>query len=127
VAFTSKYLERCWSRRDLWKTKSTHPGDWYLAGDPLELHLVGESDAERVDFHSDAIAFVPDADDLLELVDNQIRAAGSDPARKALTIRYDPAGLWSLDIECTGKSSHVGGQESVHSLLLYALYLMAQL
>ena len=126
MGFTSKYLERCYISRGLWKTKSTYPGDWYLAGDPLDLHLVGESDVERVDFHSGAIAFVPDADDLLELVDNQIRAAGGDPATKALTIRYDPEGLWSLDIEYGGKSTHVRGQESVHSLLSYALYLMAQ-
>jgi hypothetical protein len=79
-----------------------------------------------VDFHSDAIAFAPDADDLLELVDNQIRAAGGDPATKTLTIRYDSEGLWSLDIEYAGKSAHVRGQESLHSLLLYALHQVAQ-
>lgn len=125
MAFTTEYLERCWGCRGMWRAKKTYPGDWYLAGDPLELHLVGEADVERVDFHSGAIAFVPDTDDLLELVDNQIRAAGGDPATKTLTIRYDPEGLWSLEIEYADQSTCGVGQESVHSLLLYALHLMA--
>jgi len=36
------------------------------------------------------IAFVPDADDLLELLDNQVMAHGVGPAQKSLTIAYTP-------------------------------------
>lgn len=125
MAFTAQYLERCWKGRGRWRGKQTYPGDWYLAGDPPQLHVVGEAEVAQVDFHSADIAFVPDTDDLLELINHQIRASGGDPAKKSLTIQCDSAGVWSLIIEYGNRRTGVARQESIHSLLLYALYQMA--
>jgi hypothetical protein len=126
MGFTNEYLQRCWKGRKMWAGKKTRPGDWFLTGDPLELSLVGVGDARIVDFRDDALAYVPDADDLLELLDNQLKATGADPATKTLSLRYDPVNHWSLDIEYADGSTHAVMQESIHSLLLYALHLMAQ-
>jgi hypothetical protein len=126
MGFTNEYLQRCWKSRKMWTGKKAHLGDWFLTGDPLELSVVGVGDARVVDFRDDAFAYVPDADDLLELLDNQVKAAGADPAMKTLNLQYDPARHWTLDIEYADASTHAGMQESIHSVLLYALHLMAQ-
>jgi hypothetical protein len=127
MGFTGDYLERCWKRRAVWRGKKAFPGDWYLAGDPLELRLVGEAETTSMDFQSDEVAFVPDADDLLELIDNRLKTAGADPAEKSITVAYDPDKLWSIDIRYgDGSRYNARNQESIHSGLLYALQVMAQ-
>jgi hypothetical protein len=126
MGFANEYLARCWKLRRNWPTKSAKVGDWYLSGDPLELKLVGKAEVGRVDFANGEIAFVPDADDLLELLDNQLRAFGFDPADKTMTIRYDPEGQWQLILEYGDRETHVGKQDSFHSLLLYLIAGMAQ-
>jgi len=126
MGFTDVYLTRCWENRSMWAHKPTYVGDWYLTGDPPELKVVGPHDAGGVSFANSEIAFVPDADDLFELFDNQVEAAGANPVEKSLTIRYSPESLWELDVEYGDNSSHVRGQESLHSLLMYALFVLAQ-
>jgi hypothetical protein len=126
VGFTEEYLMRCWRGRSLWRGKPAKPGDWYLIGDPLRLELVVVQEPGKAVFAAADIAYVPDADDLLELLDNQVRAAGGCPARKSLTIKYDAEGLWNLDVEYADSSTHVRKQESIHSLLIYAFFGMAQ-
>ncbi|MGD0576387.1 MAG: hypothetical protein ABSB61_13655 [Anaerolineales bacterium] len=126
MGFREEYLQRCWNGRRMWAGKKTHTGDWYVTGDPPELKLVGEGEAGAVDFHDDAFAYVPDADDLLELLDNRIKAGGADPAMETLSLRYDPASHWCVDVEYGDNSTHAVKQDFIHSALLYALYLKAQ-
>ena len=126
MGFTDEYLMRCWRGRSLWRGKPAKPGDWYLTGDPLRLELVGVQETGKAVFAAANIAYVPDADDLLELLDNQVRAAGGYPAQKSLTIRYDAEGLWNLDVEYAECLTHVRKQESIHSLLVSAFFGMAQ-
>jgi hypothetical protein len=62
---------------------------------------------------NDAIAFVPTADNLFELIDNQVRAAGVGPGAKSITLKYGPMHQWSVDIEYRDCSTHARRQYSV--------------
>jgi hypothetical protein len=79
-----------------------------------------------VDFANGETAFVPDSDDLLELLDNQLRAFGFDPANKTMTIRYDPERQWHLMFEYGDRETYAAKTDSIHSLLLYLIAGMAQ-
>jgi hypothetical protein len=71
------------------------------------------------------IAFVPDADDLLELLDNQVMAHGVGPAQKSLTIAYTPADHWHIAMACGDMTTVVSGQESLHAALMAAFFQVA--
>ena len=125
MGFTEAYLEHCWHNRRRWSRKRTQPGDWYLGGTPLQLHVVGDTDPQGVTFAAEDIACVPDADDLLELLDNQVGAHGTDPAQKSLTITYTPADHWRIDIACGDGTTVAGGHESLHAALTAAFFQLA--
>jgi len=122
MGFSETYLERCWHARRLWSRKRTTPGDWYLGGHPLQLHIVGDADPQGVHFAAEDLAFVPDADDLLELLDNQVAAHGTDPAQKALAISYNPDDQWRIEIACGDRTTVAGGHESMHAALTVAFF-----
>ena len=125
MGFTAAYLEQCWHQRRLWCRKHARPGDWYLAGHPLQLHVASDADHPGVDFSAEDLAFVPDADDLLELLDNQVTAHGVDPAQKSLTISYTPTDHWHIEIACGDLATVVSGQESLHAALTLAFFQLA--
>ncbi len=126
MGFTTTYLEMCWKGRELWSGKSTQEGDWYISGAPLELSVVGHSELEKISFSDSSIAFVPDTDDLLEIIDNQIEYLGSNPEEKVLKIEYNPDGGWELKVEYGDYETVARGQESIHSLLVQAMFQMAR-
>jgi len=125
MGFTAAYLEQCWHQRRLWCRKRTQPGDWYLAVNPPQLHVASAVDHAGVDFSAQDLAFVPDADDLLELIDNHVAAQGTDPAQKSLTITYTPADHWRIEITCGDGTTVAGGHESVHAALMAAVFQLA--
>ena len=125
MGFTAAYLEQCWHRRRLWSRKRTQPGDWCLAVNPPQLHVASAVDQPGVDFSAQDLAFVPDADDLLELIDNQVAAQGADPAQKRLTITYTPADHWRIEITCGDGTTVAGGHESLHAALTVAFFQLA--
>ena len=125
MGFTAAYLEQCWHTRRIWSRKRTQPGDWYLAVNPPQLHVASAVDHAGVDFSAEDIAFVPDADDLLELIDNHVAAQGTDPAQKRLTITYTPADHWRIEITCGDGTTVAGGHESLHAALMAAVFQLA--
>lgn len=126
MGFTAAYLEQCWHARRFWSRKRARPGDWYLGRHPLQLHVVGDADPPGVHFAAEDTAFVPDADDLLELIDNHVAAQGADPAQKSPTISYTPADHWRIEIACGDGITVVSGQESLHAALTVALFQLAK-
>lgn len=68
MGFTIDYLKLCWIGRELWTGKSTQEGDWYLVGDNLDLRIVGRAELDAISFAESNIAYVPDTDDLLEII-----------------------------------------------------------
>jgi hypothetical protein len=125
MGFTAAYLEQCWHKRRIWSRKRTQPGDWYLAVNPPQLHVASDADQSGVDFSAEDIAFVPDADDLLELLDNQVTAHGVDSAQKSLTISYTPNDQWHIEIACGEMTTVAGGHESLHAALTVAYFQLA--
>ena len=125
MGFTAEYLERCWHNRRTWSRKRTTPGDWYLALNPPQLRVASDADQPGIQFSAEDIAFVPDADDLLELIDNQVGAQGTDPAQKSLTITYTPADHWRIEIACGDMTTVAGGHESLHAALTAAFFQLA--
>jgi hypothetical protein len=99
------------------------PGGSYLAGYPFQYHVVGDADPQGVHFAAEDSAFVPDARDLLELLDNQVTAHGSDPAQKSLTITYTPAHHWGIEITDGNWAVVVSGHETIHAVLPAAFFL----
>ena len=122
MGFTAVYLEQCWHNRRLWSRKRTTPGDWYLALNPPQLQVASDADQPGADFAAEEIAFVPNVDDLLELLDNQVTAHGVDPAQKTLTITYTPADHWRIEMVCGDMTTVVSGQESLHAALTVAFF-----
>jgi hypothetical protein len=125
MSFSAEYLKWCWEHRSIWSKKETCVGDWYLTGDPLDLHLVGEGEEGSVSFSNPQFAFVPDADDLFELVDNQIKFLGVDPGTKVLSIHYDPENRWHMTIEYDDGISFAQRKESLHSMLIGIIHALA--
>ena len=125
MGFTAAYLEQCWHQRRLWCRKRTQPGDWYLAVNPPQLHVASAVDHAGVDFSAQDLAFVPDADDLLELIDNHVAAQGTDPAQKTLTITYRPATGWGVEIADGDRTVVASGHESIHAALTVAVVQLA--
>ncbi len=126
IGFTVEYLKRCWKSRQTWTEKNTFEGDWYLAGDPLELQVVGHSDLDAISFADSSIAYVPDTDDLLEIIDNQITDFGGDPEEKVIRIDYNPDDGWSIRVKFADAETVAMRQESIHSLLVQVMFQMAQ-
>ena len=126
MGFTVEYLKRCWKSRQTWTGKNTFEGDWYLAGNPLELQIVGHAEVGAISFADSSIAYVPDADDLLEIIDNQITDSGSDPEEKVLRIDFNPDDGWAIRVKYADTENVAMGQESIHSLLVQVMFQMAQ-
>ena len=125
MGFSDTYLEQCWHNRRLWSRKRTTPGDWYLALNPPQLQVASDADQPGADFAAEEIAFVPNVDDLLELLDNQVMAHGVGPAQKSLTIAYTPADHWHIAMACGDMTTVVSGQESLHAALMAAFFQVA--
>ena len=125
MTFSEHYLGLCQGNRALWSKKKTMVGDWYMSLDPPRLGVVSEIDVDSIDFSRDDLLYIPDTDDLLELLDNQIAALDGSPVHKTLQIRYDMEERWSMEIETSKQRSVVRGQECIHSLLLRAVFQMS--
>ena len=120
MAFSHAYLKTCSDRRRCWSAKGTQLGDWYVH---LKhgVDVVSNEDLERVKFSSPDIVYVPDTDDLLDMIDNQIAAWGEDPSEKKLTIACDAKGIWSVEVHFAGRIVQSTQAESIHMALLGAV------
>lgn len=124
MSFSEHCLGLCQANRALWSKKKTMVGDWYMSLNPPGLGVVSEIDVDSIDFSRDDLVYVPDIDDLLELLDNQIAELEGSPMHKILQIRYDMEERWSMEIETSKQRSVVRRQECIHSLLLRAVFQM---
>jgi len=127
MTFTDDYLQFCWNLRNIWIHKVPKIGDWFMRLDPPELALIHDPGTQSDRMNDTDSAYVPDLDDLLELLDNRIAAFGIDPASKDLQIHFDPRQGWSAQIilhddEDGEMEAHVARQ-SDPALLLFRLLL----
>jgi hypothetical protein len=104
MSFTAEYLQRCYNTGKRGTGKVTKVGDWYIDLATGRFDVVSEGEETTIEFQSGRYIFVPDADDLLELIDCHVKAWGCDPNAKRLTY---------------------GGGRSVHEALLHAVWQMA--
>jgi len=120
VAFSQHCLMRCFDDAPRWASKDTALGDCYVhlqSG----ANIVSRDDLLTVRFSDTNMVFIPDTDDLLELMDNQIAAWGFDPSPKQLRIGYEPDHGWRIEVEYGGRIMESTGGESVHTALLNAV------
>jgi hypothetical protein len=123
MAFSESYLRRCFDEAFRWAGKKTELGDWYVhltSG----LDVVSRSDLSSIRFNDPDIIFIPDTNDLLELMDNQIRAWGFDPKQKSLRIQHDPQVGWCVIVEWGGRITEAVKCDSIHMALLNAVWQM---
>jgi hypothetical protein len=124
MAFSEAYLMRCFDDAPRWASKKTNLGDWYVhlkSG----IDVVSRKDMASVQFSDPDTIFIPDTDDLLELIDNQIQAWESDPKQKTLRIEHDGHQGWSVTVEWGGRIAEATNGESIHMALSNALCQMA--
>lgn len=119
MAFSETYLMKCLDVAPRWTGKETTLGDWYVR---LQsgVDVVSTKDLALVQFSDPETIFIPDAEDLLELMDNQIAAWSFDPAQKKLRIEYEPQSGWCVTVEYGGRITRAVG-ESIHVALLHAV------
>ncbi len=122
--FTVDYLRMCLSQRAQWSGKDAVLGDWYIDLVANDGDVVSRKDLGWVDFSSGRCAYVPDADDLLEFMDIQIRAWGDEPEKKQLKITYDPEDKWKVEIHYAGRITFAARQNSIHECLYRAFWQM---
>ena len=112
--FDAKYIARNIVARDFWKSKRTFPGDWYIYLEDFKMDVVSQDTVNRVDFSSSSFAYIPDLDDLMELINNQIEGWGDKSEESKIKIEYNPAKrTWWVEIRyamritrCWGNSMH---------------------
>jgi len=114
----------CLENREQHKNKRPLIGDWYVdceAATPWKV-LARPEDIESL---SELAFWVPDLDDLFELLNNQIRFAGDDPAETDITLKSE-AGEWRLEVVFPdGILTKVGPHDSPHETLWKSLYCLS--
>ena len=125
--FSANYIQDSWKRRNVWLGKKAIVGDWYLelTDTGVELRIVDETTADTDVFFRKTTAFVPDTDDLLELVDNQIRAWHENPAQKTMKIVRNSDGNWCMEVEYGKKVTYIGKADSLQALLMHTIIQMS--
>lgn len=123
MAFSQEYLMRCFDDQPRWSGKQTELGDWFVH---LKegIDVISRKDLKRIEFSSPDVIYIPDTDDLLELIDNQVAAWGDDPRKKKLEISCDSEGKWSVMVQYAGRITEAVQAESIHMALLEALWQM---
>ena len=125
--FSEKYLEYCFFNGINWIGKLTLVGDWFIDMKKIKLNVVSQDMIDKIDFSSGKYAYVPDLDDLFELIDNQIVAWGNKADDKKIKIEYKD-GKWKIEVwyqrpknkEKGYVTTYVSG-ESLHKALSNAI------
>jgi hypothetical protein len=117
--FTADYLLFCSENQAYYAKKRPLIGDWYLDEEARTLKvLAGPDDIASL---SPSAFFVPDLDDLFELMDAQLRFIGSEPGECKITVLKED-GKWSLEIRHPdGIITNFGRHESLHSTLWWSV------
>lgn len=123
MSFSQKYLEKCFGLRSRWRRKRTQIGDWYLDSKRISLGVAAESDLARIRFSDDFMTYIPDIDDLMELIDLQVAAWGDDPRTKKMDLKYEPERGWTAVVEYAERTTMAVG-ESLHATLLVLYFQM---
>ena len=119
--FTPAYVKLCQRDARFWADKTPCFGDVYVDWQNKSLDVISTATLGHIDFHSGRFTYLPTAGDLLELIDNQVEAWGSDPASKTLRITYDPQEKWCAEIHYAGRITFASRQNSIEELLYHAL------
>jgi len=97
--FTEAYLMQCIRMKDVFRRKRTFSGDWYIDTE-TGLEVVSSRDVDRVRFDSPEVYYIPDTDDLLEFIDNQVEASGFLRLPKLRQIVHQPGTVTPIS-RCT--------------------------
>lgn len=117
MLFSEAYWMRCFDGAGLWADKPAALGNRYVNMQTPGLDAVSKRDLQSVKFSDPNTIFVPDTDDLIELMDNQIAAWGFDRAQKRLKIEYRPEKGWSVSVEYGGLISDATSIDSIQMAL----------
>jgi hypothetical protein len=117
--FSDAYLELCYRRRHHFRRRVPIVGDYFLDSTEQKLLLV-TSDTQIRDLESDNLAFVPDLDDLFEVIDEQLKSHGPDTTANDLRIARKE-GKWTVELDLPEVTIYIAPKESLHSALLATL------
>jgi hypothetical protein len=122
--FTQEYILFCCNYRHLFSNKKAKVGDWYLDTKLQTLAVLSETD--NFDSISDSVVYIPDLDDLFELLNNQITFTGASSEQCLIKINQEK-GKWSMEIHQPAGITFIGEKESLHLALFRALFQMSTL
>ncbi len=123
MSFAPEFVRDCIRNRRRWAGKPTLLGDWYVDLERHAVDVVNEASRTTVKFDAEGFVYVPDMDDLLELVDSQIAAWGFKAEEKRLSLSYTPDKQWAVSIGYGSRLTQARGA-SVHEALMAALQQM---
>jgi hypothetical protein len=123
MSFAPQYVQDCIRNRRRWAGKPALLGDWYVDLQRQAVDVVNEASRTSVKFDAEWFVYVPDVDDLLELVESQITAWGFKPGDKQLTLSYTPDKQWAVSVGYGNRLTEARGA-SIHEALMAALQQM---
>lgn len=119
--FTREYLELCFQEKGWWKQKAVI-GDWYADWTPPgDVDVVSEDKLDQIEYTSGRYSVIPDVDDLLDFMNQQIKAWGDDPNARRFKLTYDTQDKWCCEIRYAGRITFCANQNSIHEVLYKAL------
>lgn len=129
--FSGKYLKYCFFNGIHWIGKLTFVGDWFIDLEKTKLNVVSQDLVDKIDFSSGKYAYVPDLDDLFELIDNQVKAWGNKVDDKKIKIEYKNR-EWNIEVWYQRPKNKENGYaityscgESLHEALSNAIIQMS--
>lgn len=114
---TAEYVQFCRQNSRSWEDKTPCLGDMYVDWKRETLDAISQDTLGQIEYRSGRYTYLPSVDDLLELIDNQIRAWGDDPTNTSLRITFDPQKKWCAEIRYAGRITLASGQRSLEELL----------
>lgn len=123
MGFSREYLQQCVDGRKRWAGKEAQHGDWHFDAKRQVIDVAAIDMVPGVEYKSGRFVYIPDANDLLEFIDNQVGAWGFKPEEKRLTISYEPDKRWKVSVTYGNRLTEARGA-SIHEALLRAVQQM---
>ena len=128
--FSEKYLIHCFKDAFRWENRPAFVGDMFADFEKKKVNAVSKDMVNKIDFSSDKYAYIPNLDELIDCIDDQIKRLGGKVEDKKVKLEYENK-KWKMEIHYqringNEKESLIteGSDESLHEVLIGVLLQM---
>ncbi len=119
MGFSERYLQLCFSKQRMARNKECQKGDWYVDIESSDLRVAAQFG--EVDYSKGDAIYIPDLDDLLELLSNSLQVICGSADDHVLEITSHPENGWSINLHHRKGLTVVPKADSLHTALFIAL------